>query len=476
VRGIYCAFHNNFYPNAPREELYDYLEELGLWGLNSAIFHLPRGEDAHTVVGSEARKKNRELLRATKRVGLRVGLIAEPNVGFEDAPAEILASEFPDTDPPRRGFSCTRICPSQPAGFAYLSRMLDDYLAGYEDIGLDYVVAFPYDAGGCGCERCWPWGARGYVKIAKEFSRLARARYPQCKFVLGTWCFDVKEESDGEYEGLARVLEQDKSWVDYIMADSHEDFPRWPLDRGVPGGLPMLNFAEISMWGRFPWGGSGANPLPARFQRLWEQSGHALDGGFPYSEGKYEDINKFILSQFFWNRHAKAEDAVREYIAYEFSPEVVDIVTEAIYLLERAYPRGTQTREDITRAYKLLEQADAKLPLRARQCWRWRILYLRSLIDYELFHNDNKMTERCDKAYEELIAISHLENGWSCVTPPSRAYRARQERQRRTEEPLPPGSEPERDAAKRSAQKKRPPASDHQGHLQRAVLKNGTGR
>jgi len=47
------------------------------------------------------------------------------------------------------------------------------------------------------------------------------------------------------------------------MVDDHDDFPRWPLDHGggKVGGLPLLNFPEISMWGRSPWGGYGFNPL-----------------------------------------------------------------------------------------------------------------------------------------------------------------------------------------------------------------------
>ncbi len=443
VRGMYFAFHNNFYPNAPHAELYRYMEDLALWGLNSLVFHLAPNDDHNAVASTAQRDEHRALLREAKRLGFRIGLLASPNIGLESAPKEILGPEFPDTTPARRGFSGARVCPSQPAGFAYLSKLLDEYLAGYEDIGLDYVVAFPYDSGGCGCPDCWPWGARGYVKISREFARLARKRYPQVKFVLGTWCFDVRDESDGEYEGLARVLAEDRGWADYIMDDSHYDFPRYPLDHGVPGGLPLVNFAEISMWGRFPWGGSGANPLPARFQDIWDQSGHALDGGFPYSEGKFEDINKFIFSQFFWKRGTKAADAVREYVAYEYAPEVADAVTEAIYLLERTYPRATQQRADVLRACELLQQADPQLPERARQAWRWRILYLRAVIDCERLQDGNVVSERCDAAYEELIRISHLETGWCCVTPRSRAYLAREAKKNQAAAPLPPGSTPQ---------------------------------
>lgn len=455
VRGMYFAFHNNFYPNAPQAELVRYIEDLALWGLNSLLFHFaPKSTNAALATPDDV-ASYKPLLYEAKLLGIRVGLIAEANIGRDDAPQEIRAADFPDTDPPRRGYAGVRICPSHPQGFSYLSKMLDEYLAGYEDIGLDYVVGFPYDSGGCGCKDCWPWGARGYVKMCKEFSLLARQRYPQCKFVLGTWCFDVQDESDGEYEGLAKALTEDKSWVDFIMSDSHYEFPAYPLQQGVPGGLPLINFAEISMWGRFPWGGYGANPLPDRFQYIWDQSGYALDGGFPYSEGKYEDLNKFIFSQFFWNRKTTALQAVREYIAWEYSPDMVEQLTEAIYLLEQNYPRKTSssqlidakregwTREGVDRAFEIIQAADQMLPAYARQSWRWRIVYLRALIDFELIHNHNLATDRCDAAYEELIRISYLQTGWKCVTPPSRAYRSRELASNHQPANLPPGSAPD---------------------------------
>ena len=460
VRGMYFAFHHNWYSTAPVEKVQRYVEDLALWGMNSLVLHVQQYEDRDTPEARANYERDYSILAHAKKLGLKVGLLKVPNIGFEfervhgKIPDHLLAREFPDTDPPRRGFAGVRVCPSIPEGFEYLSRKLESYLEGYEEIGIDFVVAFPYDSGGCGCENCWPWGGRGYIKICKEFSRIAKAKYPGCKFVLGTWCFDVREESDGEYEGLERVLAEDKSWVDYIMADAHEDFPEYPLRPGSLAGLPIINFAEISMWGRFPWGGSGANPQPARLQLVWDQSGHRLDGGFPYSEGCFEDINKAIMLRFFWDRNARAEQTVREYVRYEFGAEVEEDLVEAIALLEKNYPQWSQELADVERAYELIMQADAKMSERARTGWRWQLLYWRAIIDLERAKHPGEVTERCDAAYEALISLMHLEDGWSCVTPPSRAYRARQAAKEAGPE-LPPGAEPERDAAAKALREDR---------------------
>jgi hypothetical protein len=61
------------------------------------------------------------------------------------------------------------------------------------------------------------------------------------------------------------------------------------LDQGVPGGLPLLNFPDISMWAESREG-YGAHPLPERLQRRWDGTKKKLSGGFPYSEGIYEAL------------------------------------------------------------------------------------------------------------------------------------------------------------------------------------------
>ena len=443
VRAMYCAFNfSNWYCTVSREEVARYAEELALWGYNTFFFNPGMPDPADRAAFEANREGNRRLFSLLKRAGLSVGILSCPNCSFPNPPQEALAVDVPDTDPPRRGNACVRVCPSHPAGREYLHRMLGIYLDGYEDIGVDYVAAFPYDAGGCACERCWPWGSRGFVELSKDFSQLARDRYPSARFVLCTWCYDVRETSDGEFEGLDRELRRNHDWVQYIMADSHEDFPRYPLDVGVPGGLPLLNFPEISMWGRYPWGGYGANPMPARFQRLWDQVKHLSAGGFPYSEGIFEDINKVLYARFYWDRDASAVDTLRDYIAYEYAPEVTDAVAEAVRLMEESYPRSSWKREDVEKAYGLIMDADRRLPERARTAWRWRILYLRAVIDHELITRlGEPPSDRCDEAFEELTRIYHAEKTGGPDSPPSRRCLARLAAESAAAAPPPPGAD-----------------------------------
>jgi len=416
-RGIDAATHfMNFYEAAPLPEVQRYIEDLGLWGANVVMVGFPfwhfRGFD--DPAGRRTLEQMRGILKAGKAIGLQVGLQQCPTAGFSTAPKEIRVTAVPD-DLGRRGHFGDNCCPSNPAGHKYLLGLYAWLFDNFKDIGVDYLELWPYDEGGCGCAQCWPWGARGFPKLARDVVQAGRARFPALKSILSTWCYDTPPA--GEWEGLAKFLQTEGGWLDYIMADSHTDFPRYPLERGVPGGLPLLNFPEISMWGRAPWGGFGANPLPARFERLWKQTENKLAGGLPYSEGIYADINQVICLQFYWQKSRSAADIVREYLAFEYSPDMVEPLWEAVGLLERTWiTRGP----DCARAFAILQQVDAKLTPQAKAAWRWRILYLRGLIDAELYRRNGKMEgPELKKAFDELTRIYHGEHVHSMpVRPP----------------------------------------------------------
>lgn len=422
LRGIYLATHfNNFYEAAPAEKVERYIEDLALWGLNAIMVHFP----THQFAGLDdpAAQVNlqqiRDLLNTAKRIGLRTTLGQCANQGAKDAPQELLAAAFPD-DWKRRGTLGVNVCPSRPAGHDYLRKLYRRLFEELGDVGLDYLSLGPYDEGGCGCPTCWPWGARGYPKLSRELAAIAREQYPQLKLILFTWMFDTPPA--GEWEGLAALLARDAGWVDYIMADAHEDFPPYPLTCGVPGSLPLVNFPEISMWGMSPWGGFGANPLPRRLQRLWNQVRHTISGGFPYSEGIYEDINKVICAQFQWQKDRPAQDILREYVSFEYSPEAADDLLAAIEILENNHPRRKVPEKlvDAGKAFDLVDRAGQRLSPQAGNAWRWRILYLRALIDREFEQNGGKLQGSALRgAFAELRGIYHVnDRTLGAVLPP----------------------------------------------------------
>ena len=412
LRGLYFASHfHNWYVQASEAEIARYLEDLALWGVNAimVIFPMINLQDWNDPEAKPAMDMVRKYARAARALGMEFATGIN-NTMFIGAPANIRAQRLPDPTG-RRGNSGHPICPSNPEGHAYLMENARRLYAELADVGLDILVHWPYDEGGCSCAQCQPWGCNGYLRLSRDLTDLGRSYFPKLKTVLSTWMFDTPPE--GEWQGLADAMAKGERWVDYILADSHEDFPRYPLDVGVPGRLPLLNFPEISMWGNWPWGGFGANPLPTRFQRLWDQVKHVVQGGFPYSEGIYEDLSKAVVVQFYWNPSQTARATLEEYIAYEFGSGVTEDVLAMIDIFETtasaAYRKQPVNGATARRAFQLAEAVNARLPGRARRSWRWEILHLRAVLDRERFAGGGLETPAAEAAMLRLIELYHCQ-------------------------------------------------------------------
>ena len=373
VRGIYLATHfRNWYQVAPIEDVQRYIEELSLWGPNSFLvwFGMEEFNGINDAKAQAMIARLRALLKIVRDLGLNVCLGCICNDGYANSPAELRADDstvnhagYHTKMGPRICNLGNELCPSKPGVAEMELGFCEEKFNAFKDIGVDYWFIWPYDNGGCTCPKCTPWGANGYLRMAEPLAQAYRREFPVGKVVLGTWYFD--RWGIGEWDGItAKFAAQKPNWVDYIMADNFEEYPRYPLENGVPGGLPLLNFPDISMYGQDPWGGYGANPHPGRLQERWNETKQKLSGGFPYSEGIYEDLNKVICTRLYWEPDRPAIETVRDYAAYEFSPAVADDVTTVVKLFEENHFRNRIGRSAVV-ACELVEQVDAKLTPRA---------------------------------------------------------------------------------------------------------------
>ena len=426
IRGIYFATHfHNFYHDAPVEEIQRYVEDLALWGFNEllvcyAMHHFNGADDPEAVA---FRARLRAILLAAKRIGMDVSLMLSANAAYVNSPKEMRAQGG------GRGaiFKCD-VCPNKPGGMQYLLKVLGEEFDWAADLKPRSIWIWPYDSGGCGCAECQPWGSKGFMKCVKEVGKLARETMPGVEIILSTWFID-----GNEWRGIKEQLAQDKGLVDGIVSEP----PHGPRIAPEDHGLPMIGFPEISMYGTFPWGGFGATPLTALARKKWDSVKKTHAGGFPYSEGIYEDLTKAVYSQLYWNDRPVAE-TVKEYIAFESSPDVVEDVAKVIKTLEqnhhwRWWPgmlegvkipwfpsRGAKPQADpgAEEAYATMKRVDKRLSSHARKAWRWRQLYLRALLDAELKANGGKPNDLCNKAFAELIDIYHAQNAEPQVRPP----------------------------------------------------------
>jgi hypothetical protein len=414
VRGIYFATHfHNYYHDAPIDEVQCYVEDVGLWGLNALIvwydMHHFKGFDSPEAVDFRTRLK--AICGAARRVGLDVGFACVANEGYANSPESLRA----DVKGMRGAAFPTDICTSQADGARYVLGNFAQFYDWATDLDPKWVMIWPYDSGGCGCEQCQPWGHGGYLRSAEPLANLARRKFPGAKVMLSTWFFNGQE-----WAGLADAFAARPDWVDYLMSEPamFPGTPNSPPAVPSPAKLPLVGFPEISMIGWPVWGGFGANPLPTRYEHEWREIRALWQGGFPYSEGIYEDINKVLFASFYWRADTTADEALSEYIAFEFSPDVVDLVLPAIRILERNVPSGKVGPWSLE-ARDLMNEADARLTPEARQAWRWRILFLRAQVDAQLYLNRGVMQGRVlHDAFRELTRIYHAQNAEPAIKPP----------------------------------------------------------
>lgn len=427
VRGVYFATHfQNYYQVAPLEDVKAYVEELSLWGVNSFLVWFGM-EEFNGITDPKAQamlERLRALLGLARELGLNASIGCICNDGYKNSPVELRAEastvgrEHYHTRNGERIYNLgNELCPSKPGVPEMEIGFVREKLEAFKSVGLDYWFIWPYDNGGCTCAQCSPWGANGYLRMAEILAKAYRQAYPQGKVILGTWYFD--RWGIGEWDGISAQFKTKRpDWVDYVMVDNFEEYPRYPLEHGSPGGLPMLNFPDISMYGQDPWGGYGANPHPGRLQQRWDETRTKLSGGFPYSEGIYEDMNKVICAQLYWAPEKPAIETVREYAAAEFSPAVADDVVEMVKLFEQNHFRD-KIDGSAVRAFQLMEQVEGELTPRAKAAWRWRLFRVRAMIDQELYRNTQGQgrEEVFKQAYAELIKITRAENAWPMMRP-----------------------------------------------------------
>jgi hypothetical protein len=253
--------------------------------------------------------------------------------------------------------------------------------------------------------------------------------------VLVTWAMSPKEMTDLNQAMITKPA--DWEWADSVLPTlyvstgtkpAHPSYNNSHLS-AVTTNRPLLVLPRSGTHDMRPWGGFGANPSPEGCQTAWNAVKQRAHGGWPYSEVIADDLNKAIFTQFYWSPDRPVAEIVREYVAFEYSPEVVDEVCGAIRTLETNHTQlrwvdgklvdglpvktapGPAPRDPATdAAYETLKRVDAKLPAYARHSWRWRILYLRALLDSELRNNDGKPTKPCEAAFRELIEIYHAQN------------------------------------------------------------------
>ena len=421
LRMAYFARHFlNWYMEAPADELCRYIDDLALDGINSFSyqFAMPLAYVPHVAEG-----RIEEFERISYRMSERV---AELDCDFcasggnnqmpLDTPEKFRG--VPNSDP-KRGNLGFNACPAIPGALEAMMANRVKSLGTIEGVRVGFFNYWSFDEGGCECETCKPWGGKGMLGLIEKFHAVNRKAHPEAKALVSTWVFH-----DDDFEGLWKYIET-HDWIDYVICDSHTEFPTYPLKHPICGRTKIITFPEISMYGRKPWGGYGATVLPDRMERLFRQADPVSDGFMYYSEGSYEDLNKALEVGLYVNPKTHADDILAQYARYHFAgTDPKDLVTLA-HLLERNHDVFHLEDAPTAEAKALVGKMDREILPRLRKSWRWRLVYLRAMIDRGIFETKDRQAKCLHPYFDELVEMYHAKvqlqavldgfvGGWTC--------------------------------------------------------------
>ncbi len=411
VRGMYFATHfGNFYEAAPLEDVDRIIEDLALWGTNSLMvwFDQHQFRDFNDPAAKKMIARLKHMGNTAHSLGMKFGLTALANEGYGGSPAEL---RIPVLNPGSYG---VEICPSIPEGLDLIVKNLEQVALAFPKV--DTVWIWPYDQGGCWCEKCLPWGGNGFLKAAQQLAPMYKKHFPNVEIWLSTWKMDYFNNTQGEIDGVMRFMREKKpNWLAGIITGQDEYATQKSLmNRPQPDRYPLVSFPEISMYRMYPWGGFGATAFPEFNEKVETLMSSFISGGWPYSEGIYEDLSKYQWIAFYWDPNRKTEDVLREYASYYLNPAVADDFVKMSYMLEKTHDRYNwyvQSLNGADEAWKLAQKIDSSLDEWSRKSWRWRLFYLRAAIDNVLLNHSAASDEgkALLKPYcDEIISICHL--------------------------------------------------------------------
>lgn len=423
LRGIYFATHfHNFYHSAPLEAVYERVALSAMRGYNELLvwFDMHHYSSMEEPAAQKMVQRLHIILAYANTVGMGASMLHLANEGFDSSPVELRA-RFELEGGYRKiplGHYNREICPSLPGGTEEILRERREMMRYFSDLRLDYLIYWPYDQGGCTCSACQPWGGNGYLKLFAHYRDMMRELMPDTGLILSTWFFD--HFTDGESEAFfAAVNRGELSDVAYVMS---------PKDvTGYAGWEKMkwISFPEISMYQCAPWGGFGASQIAGALQsRLCGLRGW-IAGGFPYSEGIFEDANEFMVAGFYTGEFRDMSQALREYVAWEFCCEDEELFAAVLATESTLKRRDEEVPGDacgvryviedpaqVRFAWETFERYEKLLPEKITKGTPFRLFRLRTLIDHELVTHDFRplASGECIRAMEEVDRLYYAES------------------------------------------------------------------
>lgn len=318
TRHIYVPAHfGNTYDVMSRSEAAALFREWREWGCTAAstwfdpadtvdpfganpLFHWARLQSLFRF------KQKRGILEAAGEEGLEPGLYYAPNAVYLDQLQSAPAAEAAEP-----WYIGPNLCLGQPEGRDIIARNFENLLRFLREAGvsLSTVTAGFRDWGGCLCKRCRPWVGSALGFWEERLAPVLLEVFPAAKVEFLTWWM-----TEDEFRILREFLAGKPAWVSGVCLSLGYSTAVPAFD--LPAPYRKTVFIHLSYGGQGDrYGRKGAVAAPRRLETVFRALAKTDVTGFQgYTEGIYDDLNKFLACRLPASADADSRPLVEEYV------------------------------------------------------------------------------------------------------------------------------------------------------------------
>ncbi len=304
------------------------------------------------------------------------------------------------------------ICPSIPEAREALLKQWTEKLSTLGDH--DILRFYAGDPGGCRDERCKPWG-KTFALLCEDISKIALKTHPDLIVLIANQdltnegdlaIFDYLSEKPQEWlYGIAYGPGSNAmSW--YFRHKLNDDMFEYPgygwLNRylaetlnALPKDQKIVHYSDITHWimAQYNVENPERNIAKSYGRRTWHTRPQALykifqaimpfsQGDIIYTEGYHDHFNQYFWHRLLMNPQLTAKEVTHEYCRIYFGKKASDLMTEAIFQLEKNLETPLANNDGIDKYYDLVKEAGRLIPENLMENDHlWRLFMQKAALD-----------------------------------------------------------------------------------------------
>lgn len=272
-------------------------------------------------------------------------------------------------------------------------------------------------------------------QAAKATAEVLHRYHPEARVWLAPQAFSPEEHW---YEDFYEEVSKEPDWLYGVCFAPWEKDPIQDMYAQLPERYQktIRNYPDVTHnvssqfevpgWDEafaYTLGRESYNARPHAFRQIHDYHKGYVMGSITYSEGIHDDVNKMVWGNLDYREEAPVEEAVRDYVRFFIDPELTEELSELILKLEDSWTGRILENKNIDALYEKMMSIDKTVSKETGKNFRYQMLLLRILGDYQTklrYAHDQQLEKeayealRTEESAEERIekALNILRKTW----------------------------------------------------------------